>query len=79
MKDYLKDSLSDEEERYIYGIINKTILKYFRKTNKLEKERFSRMEWANDSVEKKNEENETGVKHETGQKLCGTISYRAGI
>jgi len=37
MKDYLKDSLSDEEERYIYGIINKTILKYFRKTNKLEK------------------------------------------
>ena len=37
------------------------------------------MEWANDSVEKKNEENETGVKHETGQKLCGTISYRAGI
>ena len=47
--------------------------------NKLEKERFSRMEWANDSVEKKNEENKTGVKHETGQKLCGTISYRAGI
>ena len=41
MKDYLKDSLSDEEERYIYGIINKTILKYFRKTNKLEKESIS--------------------------------------
>lgn len=38
MKDYLKDSLSDEEERYIYGIINKTVLKYFRETSKTEKE-----------------------------------------
>lgn len=37
MKDYLKDSLSNEEERYIYGIINKTVLKYFRESdNKIE-------------------------------------------
>ncbi|HJJ05571.1 MAG TPA: hypothetical protein OIM45_07025 [Clostridiaceae bacterium] len=42
MKDYLKGSLSDEEKRYIYGIINKTVLKYFRKSdNKLEKESIS--------------------------------------
>lgn len=41
MKDYLKESLSDDEERYIYGIINKTILKFLRKSIKLEKESIS--------------------------------------
>ncbi len=42
MKDYLKEKLSDEEKRYIYGIINKTILKYFRESdNKIENESIS--------------------------------------
>lgn len=41
MRDYLKDPLSNEEERYIYGIINKTILKCFRESSKLEKENIS--------------------------------------
>ncbi len=42
MKDYLKDSLSDEEKKYIYGIIYKTILKYQRIiSRRLEKESVS--------------------------------------
>lgn len=41
MKDYLKDPLSNEEKKYIYGIINKTILKYFRESSKLEQENIS--------------------------------------
>lgn len=42
MKNYLKESLSDEEEKYLYGIINKTILKYQRiLSRKLERETIS--------------------------------------
>ena len=31
MKDYLKESLSNDEKAYIYGIIKKTALKYIGK------------------------------------------------
>lgn len=42
MKDYLKDPLSDEEKKYIYGIIYKTVLKFQRIiSRKLEKESIS--------------------------------------
>lgn len=42
MKNYLKESLSNDEEKYIVGIMNKTVLKYFRDSSKsLEKESVS--------------------------------------
>lgn len=42
MKDYLKESLSNDEEKYLIGIINKTVLKFFRESsNNFEKESIS--------------------------------------
>lgn len=39
MKNYLKEALSDDEKKYIFGIINKVVLKYIRESSqKLEKE-----------------------------------------
>lgn len=35
MKDYLKESLSNDEKAYIYGIIHKTALKYIRNLYKI--------------------------------------------